>query len=65
MQINTQLITILNKEMSRKDFIKHVGLGIVALSGAALALRLLSGNDTKGRDEGYSGSTYGGSEGPR
>jgi hypothetical protein len=60
MAIKTQVNAILNKKMDRQDFIKHVAIGIVAISGAGSALRLLAPKQQKA-DTGYGGSAYGGS----
>lgn len=63
MQIKTQLNDVLNKKLSRKDFLKHVAIGMVALSGAGAALRLLakdSNPSVTNRGGGYGTSAYGG-----
>lgn len=62
MQIKTQFNELLNKKVSRQEFIKHIGLGVVALSGAGAALRLLSSDSGKSPDNGggYGSSAYGG-----
>lgn len=58
--IKTQLNQLLAKQMDRKDFIKHVAIGVVALTGAGTALKLLSGPQKKSTELGYGGSAYGG-----
>jgi hypothetical protein len=63
MAIKTQVNAILNKKMDRQDFIKHVAVGVVALTGAGTALRLLapkSASTTKSVSSGYGNSSYGG-----
>ena len=62
MAIKTQVSAILNKKMDRQDFIKHVAIGVVALSGAGAALRLLAPSNKQGAPtgSGYGGSAYGG-----
>jgi hypothetical protein len=67
MQIKTQINTLFNKRMGRKEFIKNILLGVVVLSGAGAVLRLLSGQQTSSHNvSDFSGSTYGGgSGGPR
>lgn len=61
MTTKSQLHAILSKKMNRQDFLKHVALGIVALTGVGTALRLLS-SDSKSVStaQGYGASAYGG-----
>ena len=47
--------------MDRQDFIKHIAIGVTALSGAGAALRLLSAPKQKSVGLGYGDSAYGGS----
>jgi hypothetical protein len=44
--IKTQLNAILNKEMNRQDFLKHIAIGVLALTGFGMALRLMSEDQT-------------------
>lgn len=44
MEIKNQLKTILSKRMDRKDFIKHVAFGAVALIGGSFLVRMASLN---------------------
>lgn len=61
MALKTQINTILNKKMDRQDFIKHVAIGMVALSGAGTALKLLAPKQKQqAMDSSYGGSAYGG-----
>lgn len=63
MALKTQVSAILDKKMDRQDFIKHVAIGLVALSGASAALKLLGTPQTKqasAKSSGYGGSAYGG-----
>lgn len=56
---------LLNKKMDRQNFLKHVAVGMVAMSGAGAALRLLNQNQkpaTTSQSVGYGGSAYGGSK---
>jgi hypothetical protein len=64
MAIKTQVSAILNKKMDRQDFIKHVAIGVVALTGAGAALKLLAPSDKQQKTSvgGYGGSSYGGSK---
>ncbi len=59
---------LLAKEMDRRDFLKHVGVGVVALTGAAAFLKTLNGvtsgslgSGTR-RTSGYGASAYGGNK---
>lgn len=56
---------LLSREVSRKDFLKLCGFGLVSLMGLSSIIKLLSGmSDTHGQlrhmDTGYSSSFYGG-----
>jgi len=65
MAIKTQVDAILNKKMDRQDFLKHVAVGMVALSGAGAALRLLAPKEKAApvsSSMGYGASAYGGSK---
>ena len=65
MQIKTSINAISNQKIDRKEFIKHIALGVVILRGAGRALLPLSGSQKNPRSAGYGGSAYGGSEGHR
>lgn len=57
--------TLLQKEMDRKDFLKHIGIGIIALSGLSAVLRTLVQQPTASKSVqqvGYGGSAYGGTK---
>lgn len=63
MTVRSQVNEILNKKMDRQDFIKHVAIGVVAISGAGAALRLLAPKQSKPVSAGgYGGAAYGGSK---
>ncbi len=59
---------LLQKEMDRKDFLKHVGIGFAVITGAATVLKTLNGFGTSskkadgsaGYGYGYGASAYGG-----
>jgi hypothetical protein len=54
---------LLQKEMDRKDFLKHVGIAAVALTGASAILKVLVDQPTRQKVQqqaGYGGSVYGG-----
>ena len=65
MAIKTQINAVLNKEMDRKDFIKHLAVGAVALAGLGWALRLLADKRSGSADNGYSSAAYGDAKGPQ
>ena len=60
--IKKQLSELLNAEMDRKDFLRNVGIGVVALTGLGTALKLLSNQQQKQESTnlGYGNSAYGG-----
>lgn len=62
MAIKTQVSAILNKKMDRQGFIKHVAVGVVAMTGAGAALRFMNPKPTTTTSQsvGYGGSAYGG-----
>jgi hypothetical protein len=64
MKIKQSVSSILNKQMNRQDFLKHIAIGVVALSGAGAALRLLAPEEKAAPPvaKGYGGSAYGGDE---
>ena len=44
--------------MDRKNFLKHVGIGVLALTGFTGVVKLLQGNQLQ--NSGYGSSVYGG-----
>ena len=50
---------LLQKQMDRKDFMKHAGIALLALSGIAGLLKTLLHTSTQA-SVGYGGSAYGG-----
>lgn len=59
--MNKQIENLLQKEMSRKEFLMTVGFGVASVMGFGTVLKMLSG---KKRQEsaamGYGSSAYGG-----
>lgn len=51
---------LLQKRMDRKDFLKHVGIGMAMLTGAAGIIKMLQPAQRK-QQLGYGSSVYGGS----
>jgi hypothetical protein len=66
--MNKQIDEILQKRMDRKDFLKHVGMGVAIITGTAGIIKLLkpaNGNMAKTNHGqhvamGYGASAYGG-----
>jgi len=60
--IKIDTASLLQKEMDRKDFLKHVGIAVVALTGVSAALRLLADQPTQHmrQSAGYGSAVYGG-----
>ena len=66
MVVKTEINALLNKKMDRKDFLKRVAVGLVAVTGVAAALRSLTPIPAKEQQtpvsHGYGGSAYGGTK---
>lgn len=63
--IRKQLNTVLQKEVDRKDFLKHVGIAAAAVVGVPTLLRVVSqGNlgPVRSGSVGYGSSAYGGAK---
>lgn len=62
--IKQAISNLLDAEMERKDFLKMVGLGLVATTGVVQILGALSQQPKKSlatpQNQGYGGSAYGG-----
>ena len=55
------LDNLLQKQMDRRDFLKHVGIGFVALTGISTLVKTLSTvSSPKAQTAGYGASVYGG-----
>ena len=59
--------SLLQKTMNRLDFLKHVGAGIAAITGAAVVLKTMNsmGNSSSSSNKqslGYGSSSYGGNK---
>jgi hypothetical protein len=65
MSMKQQLNSILSKEMDRKDFLKHLAVGSVAVVGAGWLLRFTTTKpEQKVSSGGYGDSAYGGATRP-
>lgn len=66
--MQSQLNELFSKEMDRRDFLKHVGVGLVALTGVSALVKVMtpaSQNDQGSVSRaslGYGGSVYGGNK---
>lgn len=60
MTIKSEIDAVLNQKMDRRGFIRHLVIGLVALSGISAALRMLGPAKQKDSSDGYGASSYGG-----
>lgn len=60
MQTPTQINELLQKQMDRKDFLKHVALGVAVLTGTAGVVKMFRPQQQQ-VGMGYGASAYGGS----
>lgn len=61
MNLQSDVQTLLQKKMDRREFIKHVGIGFAALVGVSAVLRSMSSMGNK-QSVGYGASVYGGAK---
>lgn len=66
MAFKQELNTLLNKKMDRKDFLKVVGVGVVAATGLGAIVRTLApapaSKSVSSSPQGYGSSAYGGTK---
>lgn len=55
----SRLNQLLNKEVTRKQFLATLGIGVISLFGLSSIMGLLSEGDYKRIDHGYGDGTYG------
>ena len=60
MAIKEQVQVLLNKKMDRREFVKQVAIGLVAMTGASSALKTLAPKQDSSATLGYGASAYGG-----
>ena len=62
MTIKTQVSKLLDMQMDRREFLKYIGVGILAITGVNAALRYVAPKQQASHNTGlvYGGSTYGG-----
>jgi len=62
--MNKQIQNLIQTEVSRKDFLKTLGFGILSIAGLGTLLKLLSGRSASlpfhSATQGYGSSAYGG-----
>ena len=58
--MKNQLSNILEKEIDRRDFLKHVGIALLAVSGVTTLTKTLSNFGGRAQPHGYSAGVYGG-----
>ncbi len=67
--MNKPITTLLQREMSRKEFLMTVGFGTASVMGFSTIIKLLTGKSADGRFghviSGYGSSAYGGSANPK
>ena len=51
---------LLAKEVDRKDFLKHIGFGLVALTGVAALTKSVANFGGQARTNGFGAGVYGG-----
>lgn len=61
--MKNDLNNLLSKEMDRTDFLKHVGIAVIAMTGFASIVRALGGfNSHKAVSNGFGSGSYGGNK---
>jgi len=63
MAIKQDVNMLLMKKMDRKDFLKHVGVAIIAFTGFSAVIKVLASGDASKSGQaamGYGSSSYGG-----
>lgn len=50
---------VLRRKMDRRDFLKHIGVGVLALVGLSSAMRVLSPNARPGISQSQASTNYG------
>jgi hypothetical protein len=67
--MHKQIDELLQKPMDRKDFLKHVALGVAVMTGGAALVKTLAGHDSHkavaNMPSGYGSAAYGGASSPK
>ncbi|HTE57259.1 MAG TPA: hypothetical protein VK694_00795 [Verrucomicrobiae bacterium] len=58
--IRDQIDALFDKEMDRKEFLQHVGAGVLIVFGLGGLLKALTTQPQRKQDMGYGASAYGG-----
>jgi hypothetical protein len=61
--MNKQVDTLMQKEMTRKEFLVVMGAGLASVMGFSVIIKLLTGKSLSSRhlsDQAYGSSVYGG-----
>lgn len=51
---------LLEKQVDRKDFLKHLGFGVVALTGVTALTKSMNGFGSRQQTSGFGAGVYGG-----
>lgn len=60
MNIKNAFAGVLEREMSRKEFLQNLGVGLVMLCGGSFILQALNGGGRSKTASGYGDNPYGG-----
>ena len=58
--VQKQVTALMQKEMTRKEFLATMGFGVASVMGFGTIVKLLSGKPLHRSSMGYGSSTYGG-----
>jgi hypothetical protein len=59
--VQKQLSTLMQKEMTRKEFLATMGVGVASIFGLSTVIKMLSSKPASNRSSlGYGSSSYGG-----
>jgi hypothetical protein len=58
--VQKQISTLMQKEMTRKEFLATMGVGVASVMGFSTVVKLLSGKPMNRSGMGYGSSSYGG-----
>jgi hypothetical protein len=61
MAVKEQVQVLLNKKMDRQGFLKHLAIGMIALTGVGSVIKVMAPKQNSSSvNNGYGGSSYGG-----
>jgi hypothetical protein len=64
-QLQNEITKLMQKDMDRRDFLKHVGIGFAGIMGVTSILKTigtLNGSQKKSANSGYGSNPYGGNK---